>query len=244
MKRILSAALAKLGYQVSAIRTDDEPLDRFFHRLKRLQFAPASIIDVGANHGVWTRKFLGYFPRTDVLMVEPQEGLRVHSADLLSLPNVTWLTAGVGGSNATMRFTLFPRDDSCTFVLSPEEAARAGLRQVDVAVQTLDHIVATRGGRVPDLVKVDAEGLDLAVIDGATTLLGGTEVFLVEAAVVEAGLPNTVARVIARMDALGYRLFDITDQNPGPNQGLLWLVELAFIRRDGPTAARVSPSYA
>jgi FkbM family methyltransferase len=48
-----------------------------------------------------------------------------------------------------------------------------------VEVKTLDQVVA--GEPVPELVKIDAEGYDLKVVDGAKTLLGKTDVFLIEA---------------------------------------------------------------
>lgn len=34
------------------------------------------------------------------------------------------------------------------------------------------------------------------------------------------------------MDAYGYRLLDITDLHRGPSQGVLWLCEFAFLRKN------------
>ena len=52
-------------------------------------FAPKHIMDVGANHGKWTRIALTYFPDayyTDAYytLIEPQDQLRAHVADLLT----------------------------------------------------------------------------------------------------------------------------------------------------------------
>ena len=46
--------------------------------------------------------------------------------------------------------------------------------------------------------------------------------------------PNTAAVVFRTMDERGFRLFDITDLNRTPKQGVLWLIEAVFVRRDGP----------
>jgi len=35
------------------------------------------------------------------------------------------------------------------------------------------------------------------------------------------------------MENTGYQLMDITDMNRSPKHGVLWLCELAFIRKDG-----------
>ena len=61
-----------------------------------------------------------------------------------------------------LAFTLANREDSSTFDLTEEEAKRAGFRQVLVEVETLNEIVRS-SGLPPDLVKIDAEGLDLRV---------------------------------------------------------------------------------
>jgi FkbM family methyltransferase len=142
---------------------------------------------------------------------------------------IEWITAGVSDCAGTMHFTIAARDDSSTFVLSEEEARAAGLRQVEIEMRTLNEIAASVGAPWPDLVKIDAEGLDLKVLAGASELLGKTSVFLVEAAVC-APLGNSVAEVMGRMAAAGYRLADITDLNRSPKFGVLWLCELAFVR--------------
>jgi len=126
-----------------------------------------------------------------------------------------------------MRLTIAGRDDSSTFVLSEDEARAAGLRQVPVEVRTLNDIMSSRKAPLPDLVKIDAEGLDLKVLDGASELMGKTRVFLVEAAVC-APLENSAMRVMERMTSAGYKLVDITDLNRS-KQGALWLCELAFV---------------
>jgi len=76
---------------------------------------------------------------------------------------------------AFLRLTVAERDHSgSTFV-----RVNWAKRTIMVEVKTLDQVVA--GEPVPELVKIDAEGYDLKVVDGAKTLLGKTDVFLIEA---------------------------------------------------------------
>jgi len=82
-----------------------------------------------------------------------------------------------------LAFTIASRDDSGTFALSREQAEAAGARQVEVEVRTLNKIVSSSSSGMPDMAKIDAEGLDLKVPTGASDLLGKTEVFPVEAAI-------------------------------------------------------------
>ena len=246
MKKLINGVLAKLGYRLSAVGTPvtpANPLDSFLARLERRGFRPGYLIDVGTNHGGWTRAFLKRFPDAAVTMIEPQEGLKTYVADLLTRPNVNWITAGAGRANTTMKFTFAQTDDSCNFRVTPEDAARAGLRQIDVPIYSLDHVVSINGNRIPDVVKIDAEGLDLEVVDGASTLIGKTEIFMVEASLGARDIPNTLPLVVARMGELGYAPLDFTDLNYSPAQGVLWLVEIAFARKDGPIINGIKSNY-
>ena len=63
---------------------------------------------------------------------------------------------------------------------------------------------------------------------------------MVEAAVCAGIIENTMAAVIAKMDALGYRMIDITDLNRSPKHGVLWLCELAFMRSGCPLLSKIS----
>ena len=240
MKRLIKSILRKLGLRIT--RDKGQPVssvDAFFSMLKHLGFSPSHVVDVGANHGNWTRAALGFFPDADYTLVEPQDHLKSNVEDLIAAGRkVCWINAGAGDQPGTLQFNLAPRDDGSSFVLSPENA---GTEQptIPVAVRTLNEMVATRGLPIPELVKIDAEGFDLKVLAGASDLLGKTEVFLMEASLFAAQYENTVLKTIQRMDDSGYRLLDVTDLNRSPRTGVLWLCELVFIRNDSPLLKKI-----
>ena len=80
------------------------------------------------------------------------------------------------------------------------------------------------------MVKIDAEGFDLKVIDGAADLFGKTDVFLAEVSLGQRDFETTALAVIQKMADAGYRFIDITDLNRSPKFGVLWLCEFAFLR--------------
>lgn len=141
--------------------------------------------------------------------------------------------------SGTMRFYISDRDDSSTFLPREQQPQTRVASERMVEVKTLDDIVSAYNLPAPDLVKIDAEGFDLKVMQGASSLIGKTDVFLLEAGVA-CPFENSVARVISTMEDFGYRLVDITELNRSPKYGVLWLTELAFLRASSPLLASVT----
>ena len=248
VKEIVQYSLKKLGLRL--VRHDSLAhasgpaatcylgLDCFFAALKRLDFHPKHIIDVGANRGSWTRKAFVYFPEAHYTLVEPQDHLKVHIQDLLDRDcKIRWINAGAADKSGALPFTISYRDDSSTFDPTQMDA---GAPRISVSVMTLNEIVSAASVPPPEIVKIDAEGFDLKVLAGASHLLGKTEIFFVEVTICCPGHENTIARIVRRMDEAGYRVVDITDINRSPKYGVLWLCELAFLRNASPLFASVT----
>jgi FkbM family methyltransferase len=225
--------LATLGLEIHKTRPSQPPsygLDNFFPLLQRLGFVPAHIIDVGANHGNWTRTAFRYFPSARYTLIEPQDHLKPCIQDLIDQGcDLRWINAGCSDTIGQMPFSLSHRDDSSTFVLMDRHGNRTGSQTITVPVTTLDQVTAS--ARVPEMVKIDAEGFDLKVLAGASNLIGKTDIFLVEALICAKDRDNSFLTVINTMDGYGYDLMDMTDLNRSPKHGVLWVSELAFVRK-------------
>ena len=210
-------------------------LEDFFDNIKQMGFTPKHIIDVGANHGTWTRETLKHFPDTYFTLIEPQEWLKPSLQDILDTNSkVSFHAVGAGDKSGSFMFTIVNRDDSCSFRYSEEEAKAGGFKQVEIPIVTLNEIVEKNATLpFPDLVKIDAEGLDINVLEGASDLMGKTEVFLVEAALFCKEFDNSLLKMVDYMDKKGYSLFEITDLNRPFQPQVLWLVELAFVKKQG-----------
>ncbi len=212
----------------------DALLHRFFRLLQVLGYQPRHIVDVGANRGTWTQLTLQYFPDAYYTLIEPQAQLAPFLENMCKRnARIRFYHAGAGKSQGNLLLSIATSDDSSTFRLTPEQAHHYGYPQVEVPVVTLNELLAKDDSPPADLIKIDAEGLDLEVLEGASQFLGSTEIFMVEAAVGNPNFANTLLEVVHYMDTNGYRLFDITDLNRPYQPQVLWLTELAFIKKGG-----------
>jgi len=246
IKQFVQAGFRALGFRVTRLRNEPNlspsALDSFFCALKARGFSPKHIVDVGANHGYWTRAALNYFPESYYTLIEPQDHLKEEVWDLLARGEgkFRWIGAGASDKSGTLPFSIGHRDDSSTFTLTSEAAGAVGRRQIEIPVVTLNEIVLTSTAPFPEMVKIDAEGLDLRVIAGASELLGRTDIFLIEATLVAPGLANTLENVVTTMSHAGYHVIDITDVNRSPKFGVAWLCELVFLRNDSLLLAEIN----
>jgi FkbM family methyltransferase len=233
IKRFVQLTLGAFGYRLARLNSIAPPtygLGPFFALIKRYGFNPRHIVDVGANHGNWTREAVKYFPNAHYTLVEPQEELKIHVQDLIdSGYQIHWVHAGVSDRAEVLTLNVDRRDHSSTFLEAPR-TVNGAIRRAKVPVKTLNEIVASSGLPVPEMVKIDAEGFDLKALSGASELFGKTDIFLAEVSLGQRDFENTALAVIQRMADAGYRFMDITYLDRSPQCGVLWLCEFAFLR--------------
>ncbi len=234
IRQYIHPFILRMGYHQFAASKETNLLHDFYALLQNIKFSPVHIVDVGANHGNWTRTALAFFPDAQFTMLEPQEWLRASVQDILDTnKKVKFYPIGAGSQPGSFSFTVVNRDDSSSFRFSKEEADKYGFRQIEIPVVTLNDFLRKLDLPVPDIIKIDAEGLDLEVLKGASDYFGKTEIFLVEAGIGSQEIDNSILSVINFMQQHHYRLFDITDINRPFDPAILWLAELAFIKRGG-----------
>ena len=115
----------------------------------------------------------------------------------------------------------------------------AGFQQIAIPVRTINEITMSAGGDLPDIVKIDAEGLDLECLPALPTY--SADGHLPRGGRFAAAIKFR-EEVIEFMANAGYRLMDITELNRSPKHGVLWLCELAFLR-NGSTLLEAASSY-
>lgn len=209
-------------------------LKSFFTVLKNQYYYPDTIYDIGANKGTWTKECLKYFPNATYYLFEPQIDLKDDIEEVIkNHENAHLFTVGVGDVNDKLNFTIHERDDSCSYSFTKEEATNRSLKQILLPIVKLETFVKENNLKPPALLKIDAEGLDLKVLEGAKSLLQNVEIIMVEVGVMNNRIENTALQTLNYLDSKGFRLFDFTDINRPFSNQVLWLCEFVFIKKDG-----------
>jgi FkbM family methyltransferase len=190
-----------------------------------------TIFDVGAHIGMTAIEFSDEFPRAVVYAFEPHPGNMARMrANLSGKPDVRSHQIGLGEQPGELPFHFDPAHPSMARIASHGEAVTD-----IVAVDTIDLFAAAQGVRQIDLLKIDVEGHEMAVLRGASGLLsdGNIAVLRIESAAdPDIKYHTQFPDLCEFLHPLGYRLFGFYDQNefpPEPANSKLRRFDVAFI---------------
>lgn len=203
------------------------------------------VLDVGANRGQFARhvRRLGFQGR--IVSFEPQSSLQGQlKAEASRDPDWMIVPCALGATAGTLRLQVFRNDTFSSLhpmnALGRERFAElvAEEKTEQVAIRTLDEVWPEISGGGPHrvLLKTDTQGHDLAVLQGATEVLGRTQAILTEAAMQpiydDAPLYAELAAWLAARGFVPSGLFPIAHRRED-----LALIELdAFFTRTIPAA--------
>lgn len=198
------------------------------------QFKPEVVFDVGAHRGQSTDRFLRWFPAARIYAFEPVSRTYAELErrfDGEGRVRTEQCAFGRVAGEATMRL----EGDSDMYAITSGGAAGNGATE-PVRVETVDGYATREQIARVGLLKIDTEGHDLAVLEGAQSLLAAGAIDLIQ---VEAGWHEENRRHVpaeqlkAHLEERGFRLFGIYDQKEEWTTGDSWLrrADLVFVRR-------------
>jgi FkbM family methyltransferase len=200
-------------------------LDCALSRLKKN--AIQTIIDVGASDGRWSAVTMNYFPEASFFLIEAQ---RVpHEIKLKEFcrkhQNVSYLISAAGDAEGKINFYA---GDPLGGHASREQF---GEHNLEVPMTTIDDQVELRKLEPPFLIKLDVHGFEIAILNGAERTLQNTNVLIIEA--YNFKLCDGCLRfheLCSYMEKLGFRCSDLFDPLHRPVDGLLWQMDLVFVK--------------
>lgn len=187
--------------------------------LRRFLKPGMTFVDIGAHHGLYAvlaSRLVGSAGR--VIAFEPSPDamrrLRWHVRLNNGAANTALHACAVGASASSATLFVPTRGVDTTSSLRPVNAAAIGWREVSVPVVSLEAQLSADAPAGPDLIKLDVEGSEMAVLEGSGRILANARaIWLFEALDGPAAAFGGSARALAdRFIDLGHELFEFTPE--------------------------------
>lgn len=178
------------------------------HREALKDFDFKTVIDVGANKGQFAFFAATQWPQADLHCFEPQPGPRA-TIDRLLGARATLHACALGAAEGIADLHLASRADSSSLLpLGHAQKKFFNMEEVGtlrVPVRRLDKVIATP--RRPALLKIDVQGFEYEVLEGAKDLLSQIDAVYAEASFIELYEGQRIANdVETLLRGDGYRL--------------------------------------
>jgi FkbM family methyltransferase len=201
-------------------------------QFSKLGFRPGTVIDVGVAFE--TETLHHEFRDSQILLIEPLVEFEPFLKGICHRYKAQYVLAAAGATQASRILNVRPDLPQCSSFLKDADGPALDGTPRAVPVVTLDQVCSERGLKGPYLIKIDVQGGELTVLDGATETLKQTEVAILEVSLFEMliGCP-LLYDVMAYMKQRGFVLYDTWGFFYRPYDGALAQMDIAFVREDG-----------
>jgi FkbM family methyltransferase len=198
--------------------------------LKRNGLRPATVLDIGAYAGEWTKRARPIFPGSRFLMVEAQPAKR-EILNKVALEHDSHLAMCLLGDRHRPEVTFYAMETGSSIYSERTSHVRQTLF---LPMETLDSVVSKAQLTGPFLLKIDVQGAELDVMRGASQTLQSTSAVLMETPFLpyNDGAP-VFAEYVQFMDQAGFAIYDICEIHRRSSDLAAFQVDFIFTRKDG-----------
>lgn len=190
---------------------------------------PKTIIDVGAASG--TPALYEVFPQARHILIEPLEEYIPHLNSLVDkLEQAEYIIAAATPKPGNLVINVHPDLVGSSLYKEEEDSDVNGVERT-IPGMTLDNMCSERGTEGPYLIKIDTQGYELEVLQGAQTVLKYTDFVILEVSFFEffKGGPQ-VYDCLNFMKEQGFVAYEIFDLQYRLLDGAMSQVDIAFVR--------------
>lgn len=228
IKSAISRVLGSFGFYLSRTRT---AMSEVLAQISSSGFIPGTVIDVGVANG--TNDLYRAFPDSKHLLIEPLEEFTPYLDEICRAYRAEYVIAAADSGSGTTTINVHP--DLCgSSLLKEEEGESVDGVEREVPTITIDEVIADKSLSSPYVIKIDAQGGEIKVLDGATATLENTEVVILEVSLFGffIGGPQFID-IVNYMKNKGFVVYDIFDGRNRPIDNALAQVDIAFVKEKG-----------
>lgn len=240
MKSIIKSVLARFGYTLaktngaleSARLSSPDRMSDLLARVSRLGFDPATVIDVGVASG--TPVLHHAFPSAFHLLIEPLVEFEDEIQSWLRSRRGKAVFAAATSVDGEVQINVHTEHLDGSSILREQMGA-----DFDGVIRTvrsvkIDTVVEQNELQGPFLMKVDVQGAEIEVLEGAKRVLDNTELLLLEVSLFKFMKQSPeLFDVVAYMKDLGFAVYDIYGGHDRPLDGALGQCDIAFVKENG-----------
>ncbi len=168
------------------------------------------VLDVGFHDGASTEEILKLRPRARVHAFDPSRfGAQIYETRFKDDARVSFVNVAL--SDAPGELCFYDYDNMCNSLAARKEMPGVEPTVYEVPVTTIDAYCGAAGIAQVNMIKIDAEGYDLNVLEGASELLKrqGADIFVFEFASGWLATKRYLWEASEYMEPMPYRLFHL-----------------------------------
>jgi FkbM family methyltransferase len=210
-------------------------MEQFLAHLKKLNFQPRTVIDVGVAYG--TPPLYDAFPDAYFYLFEVLAEFEPNLKQILQTVRGEYHLCGLAEQSSTG--TVYVTEQTTGASLVNPSAVVGDPHARPVPTRCLDDVFAERMPDGPVLLKTDCQGGDLNVIKGGKQFVQRCDVVIMEVGMFRywGGTVPDFAAVVAYMREEGFVPYDFFGFLSRPLDGALGQLDVAFVKDSGPFRA-------
>ena len=248
LKTIVPKLLNRFGYQLIKINNEKTKRTRLSNtmadvlvQISKMGFQPKTVIDVGVACG--TFPLYEAFPRAFHLLIEPLKEYSDSIECILNKYEGCFVLAAASSMDGKIELNVHTEHLQGSSLLKEQMGAEFdGVPRMVNSVK-IDTLVKEQNLKAPYLLKVDVQGAELGVLEGAQQTLQETEVVFLEVSMFEfmKGAPQFFD-VVLYMKKHGFVAYDLYGGSNRPLDGALGQIDMVYVKENG--MFRTNHSYA
>lgn len=213
---------------------------RFCH-LRELGLELDRFFDVGASSGCWSQKMSQAFPNATFELFEPLvdyvPDYRQRMAEVLAESPRFHLHKVALGAECRTTMMHIPSKAFGSTALEMGAGVPADWRSLKVEMLTIDHVIQEFRLPAPQAIKIDTQGCELNILQGARETLPEVSVLLLECWLTRSYGPKTplLSELTHWLTAFDFYLWDLGDEFRDP-RGILVSQDCFFVNARSPVS--------